>query len=158
MMYKELGLSTIHNELYYLAHDPKDWFSYFNFNAKIVDPKVYEKEKLFIDLKKKYNFTMGLIRLDPHVCYNWHQDTKRGVGINMMINDVKSHCLFATHQINEITTGFTELKYKPHTYYLFNTQIPHMVINFAEPRYMMTIEFAKDKTELNYKDLVNDFS
>jgi hypothetical protein len=156
--YKELGLSTIHNELYYLAHEPRDWFDYFNFNAKIIDPKVYEKEALFRKLKEKHNFTVGIIKLDPHVCYNWHQDTQRGVGINMLINEVKSHCLFATHQVNEIVTGFTELKYKPHTYYLFNTQVPHMVINFAEPRYMLTVEFEKHKNELTYKDVLNDLS
>ena len=49
-----------------------------------------------------------------------------------------------------------ELKYKPSTYYLFNTQVPHTVYNFETTRYLMSVEFAKDKDQLSFNDLLKD--
>jgi len=46
------------------------------------------------------------------------------------------------------------LVYKPNTYYLFNTQTRHTVINFAEPRYLFTIEFIEDVDHLSFEDLL----
>jgi hypothetical protein len=43
---------------------------------------------------------------------------------------------------------FSELKYNKNTFYLFNSQYLHQVINFSEPRYLFTIEFAQDRNSL----------
>jgi hypothetical protein len=49
---------------------------------------------------------------------------------------------------------FTELQYQPDTYYVFNTQVNHMVLNFEQPRLLLTIEFGEDKDALSYDDLL----
>ena len=42
------------------------------------------------------------------------------------------------------------------TYYLFNTQVEHTVYNFETTRYLLSIEFAKEKHELFFEDIVKD--
>jgi hypothetical protein len=42
------------------------------------------------------------------------------------------------------------------TYYLFNTQVEHTVYNFETTRYLLSIEFAKEKHELTFENLLKD--
>jgi hypothetical protein len=64
-----------------------------------------------------------------------------------------SHCVF-TPDKDVVVGEFIELQYQPDTYYIFNTQINHMVLNFEEPRLLLTIEFGEDKNLLSYDDLL----
>jgi hypothetical protein len=47
----------------------------------------------------------------------------------------------------------TELVYAPDTYYLFHSQLPHAVVNFAGPRVLLSLEFAEDAAALSYAQL-----
>jgi hypothetical protein len=67
----------------------------------------------------------------------------------------RSFCVFGPDRDEEVFK-IEELPYKPMTYYLFNTQVEHTVYNFETTRYLMSIEFAKDKNELTFEDLVKD--
>jgi hypothetical protein len=67
----------------------------------------------------------------------------------------RSICAF-TYNREDPVFKIEELQYKPATYYLFNTQVSHTVYNFETTRYLMSIEFAKDKNELTFEDLVKD--
>ena len=87
--------------------------------------------------------------------YDWHVDTSRGVCVNMLLNDVESKCLFSIEQ-GEITRTFKELKYKPETYYLFNNQVEHTVINFTQNRYLMSVEFEEGKDVLTFNNLLKE--
>ena len=73
----------------------------------------------------------------------------------MLLNDVKSSCLFEVSK-DEATRTFTELKYTPKAYYLFNNQVPHMVINYAQSRYVMSVEFAETKDTLTFDQLLGE--
>jgi hypothetical protein len=53
-----------------------------------------------------------------------------------------------------VTDKFIELKYKPQTYYIFNTQVAHTVYNFKEPRYLLSVDFEEDRTKLTYNQLL----
>ena len=50
--------------------------------------------------------------------------------------------------------NFTELKYQPHTYYLFNAQVAHTVYNFKSTRYLLSVDFIEDRTQLTYSKLL----
>jgi hypothetical protein len=65
----------------------------------------------------------------------------------------RSVCTFAPNKKGAVFK-IEELQYKPATYYLFNTQVPHTVYNFETTRYLMSVEFAKDKDELTFEDLL----
>jgi hypothetical protein len=145
--------SLVADELLDFAMSTKSWQSYYNFNAVQVPFDIAFKDPVIKTIGLKYPLAMGVIRLDPYTTYDWHVDSRRGVCINMLLNDVKSHCLFSVGR-TEATHGFLELKYQPKTYYAFNNQVSHMVINFEERRYLMSVEFQEDKDQLTFEQLL----
>lgn len=157
MNYYEIGIkSTIANKLLDYAFSSTSWFPYYNFSAKPIPPDIIAEDNFFKWLHARYEFIAGVIKLDPYTCYNWHKDTRRGVGINMLLTPhIRSVCAFAD-DINEPAFKIEELKYKPITYYIFNTQNNHTVYNFESTRFLLSIDFLKDKDELTFKQLVDD--
>lgn len=155
--YYEIGKkSTIVKDLEDFAFSPSDWLPYYNFDAKRIPPEIVFQDDFFIWLSHRYSFVAGILKLDPYVCYDWHTDTRRGVGINMLLTpETRSNCVFKVDSDQNVFK-IDELKYKPGTYYLFNTQVSHTVYNFETTRYLMSIEFAKDKDELSFEELVKD--
>lgn len=147
--------STIADELLDFAISTESWKPYYNFNAVQIPFSLAFKDPVIEAIGLKYPLAMGVIRLDPYTTYDWHVDSRRGACINMLLNDVKSNCLFSVGR-TEATHGFLELKYQPKTYYAFNNQVPHMVINFEEPRYLMSVEFKEDKDQLTFEQLLRE--
>jgi len=157
MPYYEIAIkSTIAKELYDYAFNTQPWFPHYNFNVKPVPIELIAQDNFFKWLHARYGFVVGVLKLDPYTCYDWHTDTRRGVGINMLLTPFdRSVCAFAPTK-EGVVFEIEELKYKPATYYIFNTQVPHTVYNFETTRYLMSVEFAKDKDELTFEDLVKD--
>ena len=155
--YYEIGKkSTIARDLMDFAMQPSEWAPYFNFNAKRVPPEIIFQDDFFRWLVKRYHFVAGILKLDPYVCYDWHIDDRRGVGINMLLTpSARSICAF-THNKDDMVFKIEELPYKPQTYYLFNTQVTHTVYNFETTRYLLSIEFAKNKEQLSYDELLKE--
>jgi len=148
--------STITQSLVDTAYDSTEWIDYFNFKAKLVPPEVLFQDEFFRWLVKRYDFIAGILKLDPYTCYDWHTDTRRGVGINMLLTPhARSFCAFAPKKSKQVFK-IEELPYKPMTYYLFNTQVEHTVYNFEATRYLLSIEFAKNKNELSFDQLMKD--
>jgi hypothetical protein len=149
--------STIADEVLDFAKTTGAWLPYYNFYAVQVPFEVAFKDPVLHALGTQHTLAVGIIRLDPNTTYDWHTDTRRGVSVNMLLNDVASHCIFSTQE-NEATHRFIELQYKPHTYYLFNNQVPHMVMNFNQSRYLLSIEFKEDKAALTYAQLLKELT
>lgn len=147
--------STIADELLAFALGSGKWERYHNFDAVQVPFDLVFSDPVLHAIGMKHKMAVGILRLDPYTTYDWHTDGKRGVCVNMLLNDVKSNCLFSMGG-DEATNAFLELKYRPKTYYLFNNQVPHMVINFAQSRYLMSVEFAEGKDELTYEQLLGE--
>ena len=151
--YKIPSRSVIAKELLEFAATAQNWQDYYNFKAIQVPIEMLSKDPFLVDLFRKHPFVAGVIQLDPYVCYDWHRDTRRGVGVNMLLTpEIKSNCLFAKEE--GVQFGFEELPYEPDTYYLFNTQTRHTVINFDQPRYLFTLEFAEDVDHLSFENLL----
>ena len=157
--YYEIAIkSTITQSLLDNAHNSNEWIDYFNFKAKLVPPEVLFQDEFFKWLVKRYDFIAGILKLDPYTCYDWHTDTRRGVGINMLLTPhARSFCAFAPKKSGQVFK-IEELPYKPMTYYLFNTQIDHTVYNFEATRYLLSIEFAKNRDELSFDQLMKDIN
>lgn len=132
-----------------------DWMPYYNFMAILVPWHILDQDPLFVALAKKRKFQAGILRMDPNTCYNWHVDTDRNVSLNMLIlDDGNSKCIFSPKY--ELVTPISELKYKESTYYILNTQVPHIVFNFSEPRYLFSLEFLEEDKGLTYDELCAD--
>jgi hypothetical protein len=147
--------SVIADKLFGFATTTGEWKPYYNFHAIQVPFDLAYSDPILRSLGTKYPLAVGIIRLDPYTTYDWHVDGRRGVCVNMLLNDVKSHCLFEVEH-DEATHTFLELKYCLGSYYVFNNQVPHMVINFNESRYLMSVEFEADKNELSYEQLLGE--
>jgi len=149
--------STIVDEALSFAKTSQAWVPYYNFYVVQVPFDLAFKDPVLHTLGVRHDLAVGVVRLDPNTTYDWHTDTRRGVSVNLLLNDVKSHCFFSTQE-NEATHNFVELQYEPHTYYLFNNQVPHMVINFSQSRYLLSVEFKEDKDALTYAQLLKEIT
>lgn len=150
--------SSIAQDVMRMALSPDtQWAKYFNFDATRIPNDLLAQDPVLLELSKRHPMMGGVVMLPPNTFYNWHKDTRRGVSINMVLNpnDGVSHCVF-TPDKDVVVGGFVELQYQPDTYYVFNTQVNHMVLNFDKPRLLLTIEFEKDKDTLNYEDLLQE--
>lgn len=165
----EIPEDSTASELMYIraitAH--KDlWRGFYNFEALDV------KDDWVVDawwkyLYRSHPFKAGIIKLDANTYYDWHVDTDRGVGINMLLNNWDtSHCMFnpdlkrgdnVAH--GNVKAKFIELKYKPQRYYLFNAQVAHTVYNFGDnTRYLFSVNFEEDRTKLTYNQLLAEIN
>jgi hypothetical protein len=147
--------STIWGALYDLASDESsEYVEYYGFDVLQVPDEIISRDKQLLALGKIHPFTAGITRMQPDTVYNWHTDDNRHGTINMMIHSEHSHCLFTTDAEARVSET-KELIYQRKTYYIFNTQIPHMVANLSGHRFMLTLEF-RDK--VTYKDLIDFFT
>ena len=136
--------------------DPADWIQYYNFHALPISDSVLMKDPTLRQLRAKRDFRGGVLALATNTCYKWHTDTDRRTAINMLIYDNgNSRCLFAPGEF-DVVTPFVELKYAPATYYAFNTQELHMVLNFEAPRFVLSLEFMDKDRGLTYDELCSD--
>lgn len=147
--------STIADKLLDFATTMGEWKPYFNFYATQVPFDLAFGDPILYMLGMQHKLAVGILRLDPYTTYDWHTDTRRGVCINMLLNNAKSNCLFSMQE-SDATHSFIELKYRIGSYYVFNNQVPHMVINFNESRYLMSVEFEADKNKLTYEQLLGE--
>lgn len=147
--------STIADKVLSFAMGVGVWKKYHGFDAVQVPFDLAFSDPVLYTLGMQHKMAVGVLRLDPYTTYDWHVDGKRGVCVNMLLNDVKSHCLFEVGK-DEASRSFLELKYAPNTYYIFNNQVPHMVTNFAQSRYLMSVEFVEGKDELTYEQLLKE--
>lgn len=170
--------SLVANNMYALASTTPDdqWLDYYDFKA-IPVPAKFMVDCWWKRLYELHPFNAGILKMEENSYYDWHVDTNRGVGLNLLLNKWdSSHCLFdgnpnkrkenqlskdaiAEHDSLDnfnVTSKFSELKYKPNTYYLFNVQESHSVYNFSGVRYLLTLEFFKGKDALNYNQLVEE--
>ena len=150
------GESRIIDDLLAIANDDNEWTMYYNFLAKQVPDGVIAKDPFLTWLRGKHNFIAGVIRMEPFQQYDWHVDTRRGVGINMPLEQSNSIVFFADpSNVGALVKPIFPIAYEPNRYHVFNTQVPHNIINLNSPRHLFTIEFEKDKDSLTYNDMVD---
>ena len=147
--------STIAFKLLEFAMGSGSWTKYHNFDAIQVPFELAFSDPVLHKLGMQHKLAVGILIQDPYTTYDWHVDGRRGVCVNMLLNEAKSNCLFEVTR-DEATRQFVELKYAHKAYYVFNNQVPHMVTNFAQSRYLMSVEFAEGKDELTYEQLLGE--
>lgn len=145
--------SQIAGELLSLAHSINHWEKSYGFDVIEVFPEFLANDPVMSRLVKTYAFKACILRMPENTCYQWHVDAVRQVGINMLLEDAGgSHCVFA-EDFSEQVFPITELKYQPNTYYVFNTQKPHMVTNFSKPRHLFSVKFEEKDSLMVFDQL-----
>lgn len=130
------------------------WFKHHGLTMCEVPDEVWLREPLLQTIHQKFPISGGaIIRITPNVVFNWHTDVTRAAGINLKVSgESRSHTLFG-NPVDEWNDEFVELEYEFKTFYLFNTQHKHSVINFNDDRYLFSIQFAQTKDEITYKEI-----
>jgi len=145
--------SQIAGLLLNFARSVDRWEIYYAFEAVAVPPEMLAQDPVMSRLLKDYTLQAGVLRMPANTCYRWHIDASRKVSVNMLLeDDGGSRCVF-TESISKESFPITELKYQPDTYYVFNTQKPHMVTNFTTPRYLFSVEFMEKDRPMVFDQL-----
>lgn len=148
----ELSLtSTLYDSLVYkIDCAGESYRKLHGFNLLDLPAYLFKDESKLFSMINEFDGRPVIIKMNPMTFYNWHTDVGRNCAINMLVENVKSHCIF-TENNNVNSRSIVELAYKPLKYYLFNTQIEHSVLNFEKPRYLLSITFK----EKNYDELLD---
>lgn len=152
--YEIKSKSTITDDTFNLITDPNGWEEHYSFTAKPIPKAIWEKDKFINNLSKKYDLLVGILSMPANSVYNWHVDVgepHRKMGINMLLTDSPSHCLF-TDNDDLVLSDSIELHYQPATYYVFNTTKKHMVINLDKPRCLMSLTLTGKEGVMYNKD------
>ena len=165
-LYFEIPVPSVAADVMYIraATAPTNaWIDYYNFKALVVQDD-WVVDPWWQYLYALHPFKAGIIKLEANTYYDWHIDTDRGVGLNLLLNNWNtSHCLFNRNleRADSVANGnvngkFVELKYKPDTFFLFNAQVAHSVYNFGDTRYLLSLDFVENRHEWNYNKLLKE--
>lgn len=133
-----------------------EWQSHFGFDAIQLPNELIDIEPALKELHAVWPIgRLGLLRVAEKSVYDWHVDEYRLSCVNMLFTlGSSSHTLFG-QQRDALNKDVIELKYEPDTFYLFNNQVPHTVINLGEPRYLFSLYFQEEKDYSELRDLYN---
>ena len=127
--------------------DELQYQEYYNFNASLLGREEWVHNPALREINDQFPIAhAGILRMEPNTGYDWHTDTDRQLAINMVLpmahhDRHPSHTLFSRDQGEGMNYHFAPLNYVPGSLYVFNTQVPHTVINFASKRYLFSVEF-----------------
>jgi hypothetical protein len=105
------------------------------------------------EIATQFGGHLKLYKVPSNYVYHWHKDANIGCSLNMVLEEYNSHTLFIhPERDNKYVEPFVELKYKPETWYIFNSQERHTVINLDKrDRILFTLIMPK---QTNYHDVV----
>ena len=96
-LYFEIPEPSVTADLMYIrvATAPQSaWIDYYNFKALEVKDD-WAIDPWWRQLYEAHPFRAGIIKLEENTYYDWHVDTDRGVGLNLLLNNWDySHCMF----------------------------------------------------------------
>jgi len=135
----------------WLLDKERSWAKHFGFDAIQLPQDFLEVEPLLAAVHKIHPIkSLGLLKVPAKTMYDWHTDDYRLSCINLLVNENhNSHTLFGK-QRDHINKDIIELKYKPKTFYLFNNQVEHCVVNLDVDRYLFSLYFEE---EISYPSL-----
>lgn len=127
--------------------------------------KEFESVPLLYNLIQKYKMLSKVFMLLPNTTYNWHVDAFRFVAFNCLLTaDNSDYLTLFCDELEKYELVYFKSKrlvYEPRRFYLFNTQVPHIITNYSDkPRYLISIApyFTEKISKDNVKATERDFS
>jgi hypothetical protein len=151
-----LELKTKSEYISKLNFDNVAWVEHFGFLVYQLSNDLVQQELTLQKINERFEIeSLGILKMNPNTVYNWHMDEQRGLSINMLLTtDHISHCIFTEkRKEKEDISKILELDYVKDTFYVFNTQELHTVINLQKPRYLFSLEFKDKKHKLLYNEV-----
>lgn len=105
-------------------------------------PENLEQDTKIVRLIKDFGLDKtkqtSIFMMCPNTFYHWHIDGRRKCAINMVLDGWDSLVLTGRRK----GPYYEHLEHVPYTlskYMLLNTSVPHTVINFSQPRYVLSL-------------------
>ena len=137
-------------------------YSSFIFDHPEVPGKIYNKKNTFKqcvvplhyfenepieELIKEYQLRPVIFLIEAGYVYNWHRDSWRNSTFNLMLNDDLDYLVMFAKDYPDTETAYkisytptVRLVYEEKNFYVLNTQIPHISINYGSVnRYLLTL-------------------
>lgn len=123
------------------------WEEHFGFLAKEVPSHWIETDNTLAAINKVHPIDrIGILRVPANTCYDWHVDSHRLCCVNMLLSGgSNSLTLFGGERAGRQTRQIIPIEYKPRTFYLFNNQIEHTVINLGPERFLFSLYFKTER-------------
>lgn len=148
--------SPITSELLAYSQSVNDWESStmsnkFSFLQSEIPSELVERDDV---LKAISAFKKPHIYMMPAwTYYSLHTDTYRGVAINMAFAEYDAVSFFRAGSFRRNQMHIHELQYEVGTYYLFNTQVRHAVVNRGTDRWVVSAGIPG----LSYEEAMKQF-
>jgi len=127
------------------------WQEHFGFECIEIDKIWIQQEPALKAINSIHKiFRLGLLKIQAESMYDWHVDSIRQSCLNMLISENHNSITLFGSQRDYVNKDILQLQYQPNTYYLFNNQIEHCVINIDVTRYLFSLYFEQ---EISYSKL-----
>ena len=131
------------------------WQEHFGFDCIEIDRSWIDKEPALKAVHSLHKIRqLGLLKVQAESMYDWHVDGYRQSCLNMLISENHNSFTLFGRQRNYINKDIVQLQYAPNTYYLFNNQMEHCVINLDGPRYLFSLYFEEEASYLQLRTLM----
>ena len=108
-----------------------EWIPYMTVASNFTN--AIKSDTFITDISKKFGGVLKLYKFPAKQVYHWHKDANIGCSLNMVLEEYNSHSLFThSERDNMYVEPVIELAYKPETWYIFNSQERHSVINLDD--------------------------
>ncbi len=128
----------------YKTHDQHKQLAHSNTSVA----KDFRSTKFCRILQNNFSINVDYFKNDPHSFYKFHKDAPwqampRTCSINIWLSgNPGAITMFSDTEINKLTNQVFICNYEKCVPFLFNSQIPHAVVNpFNEARYILSIGF-----------------
>lgn len=152
-----LNQKSLYVSKYFNLQNPDNfvWGNVIGWQGTLLSEEVYLKEPVLNIINDMFPIQRaGFLHMKKNTLYEIHRDDSRGATINMLLQGSNSKSLFCERtDYSKFQHHFIEIPYQTYTFFLFNTQQPHSVINFESDRFIFTVEFKQPKESLSYKTL-----
>lgn len=129
-------------------------------------PMEFFKDEPILDVMREFGLVPKIFLVEPEHVYNWHRDIYRYAPLNLLVHGNDDYLVMFSHEYPNGKYPFVTYKdydyfpykrliYEDNSFYLFNSQIPHIVINYGtEPRYLLTLsKFSNGPIESTLKGI-----
>jgi hypothetical protein len=144
LFYKIKTKSSIRKELLEVAQSIAVWDRPMTFLSKTCPADLYLKENLFKILSPVIDEDfrkIKIFKIPAWTYYGIHTDLIRHSAFNMLLNDTSdSTSFFQNTPFKHTQCEITECVYELDHWYLFNTQVPHAVLNRGQDRYVLSVQ------------------
>lgn len=121
------------------------WQKKFDFERLTLSSDIFKNEILIYNLIEKFNCNkrLSIFKWSANSAYDWHTDPMRNASVNLLLEGWNSLCLFGKPNLensnDQNIKNLKVLNYSDSNFFVLNTTEYHSVINFDNPRYLVSI-------------------